>query len=426
LLASALTSGLLLACAMGGSGDEAARGAILMPVCAPSLQRCAVDFTFGGGASPADALVEIRGSWAPDAWTAGEPMTSYGTTWRRTLLLPPGGRVEYKYCVDPDANGQCARWETDPSRPTDGPFGNNVVDTTGCQPTACLPESGPVPRTIRFIAVGDTGYEGVNSVSTAMSEKCQAEGCDFVLMLGDNIYPDGASSPTDPAFRGTFEEKFAAVHAPFHVALGNHDYGGDGAGNEYERAQNEVDYTRNSRKWRLPSRYYQFSAGAVDFFALDTNAQMYSLDAQQRTDVKAWLAASQAPWKIVFGHHPYLSNGPHGNAGTYDGNPQMPVFNGVQVKAFAEEVYCGVADLYLAGHDHTRQWMTDTCNGTHLALSGAGATSTALPGANATKFQSVDLGFLYVVIDGPKLTAEFVNGANVVEFTTTLEKQAAR
>jgi hypothetical protein len=390
--------------------------------CPTERQRCAVDFAWSGAA---EASVELRGSFTPDGWTpaGATPMTSFGSTFRRTLLLPPGSSAEYKYCVDRDAAGNCARWEVDGERPTGGASGNNQLAAVACEQPVCLPESGPPPTPpLRFIAVGDTGDQGGSSAAGAMADKCQREGCDFVLLLGDNIYPSGASSPTDPAFQSAFEGRFAPVHAPFQVVLGNHDYGGNGDGSDYARAQNEVDHSAHSPKWRMPDRYYRFSAGGADFFALDTNAQMYSRDAQQKTDLKSWLAQSTASWRIAFGHHPYLSNGPHGNAGSYDGNPGLPLWNGSTVKAFADEVWCGAVDLYLCGHDHSRQWMTDTCNGTRLAVSGAGVETSSLPGTDPTEFESLATGFLYVVIEGPRLTAEFVDAAGQVSFTRTIDK----
>lgn len=396
--------------------DGGADGSVTCPA---ARSRCAVDFEY---AVNADAAVELRGDWEPTKWTAGERMTSYGATWKRTVYLPPGQRVEYKYCLDPNPDGTCVMWEADPSKPTTGSGAttNNVIDVK-CDAPVCAPESGIIDRPVRFIAVGDTGEVGTNDVSAAMAAKCQASGCDFVLLLGDNVYDDGVTSPTDPQLTTKFENRFAAVHAPFHVILGNHDYGGNGAGTEFAKAQHEVDYTQRSKKWRMPSRYYRLARENVDFFALDTNAQMYALDAQQKIDVKGWVAASKAEWRIAFGHHPYLSNGPHGNAGVYDGTPNDPVFGGGRVKSFADEVYCGSADLYLSGHDHSRQWMTDTCKGTELAVSGAGAKVTTLPGKNAARFKSTAMGFLYVTIDGKKLTAEFMTKAGV-DFTHVLTK----
>ena len=43
---------------------------------------------------------------------------------------------------------------------------------------------------IRFVALGDTGTGDENQKKVAASAKrtCQKDGCDFVLLLGDNFY----------------------------------------------------------------------------------------------------------------------------------------------------------------------------------------------------------------------------------------------
>jgi hypothetical protein len=302
---------------------------------------------------------------------------------------------------DPD-EGPRAPWE--PEAPTDSP-----------------PTARPV---LRFVAVGDTGKgnSGQKEVAAAIRTKCQADGCNFVLLLGDNIYESGPNSVDDAQWRTKFEEPYAGIDIPFYAALGNHDYGGNGTGFEFQKAQWSVEYTQRSKKWRMPSEYYSFKAENAEFFALDTNAQMFGRDRDQRREVAGMIARSTSSWKIAFGHHPYRSNGTHGNAGNYDNLGLVPVAGGRTVKSFMEEVVCGKVDLYLSGHDHSRQWLTETCSGTELAVSGAGATGTELRGNNPARFQSTNIGFLYIVIDGPTLRAEFVDTAGQVDFVRTLTK----
>lgn len=240
----------------------------------------------------------------------------------------------------------------------------------------------PSPPRVRFAAFGDTGKgnAGQQSVADAVEAKCAASGCDFLQLLGDNIYDNGVSSVNDPEFQPKFEVPYAALTLPFYMILGNHDYGGGGAGYELVRAQNQISYTQLSPRWRMPAHYYQRVHQHVAFFALDTVQQFFAnyppffaTDAAQRLDVAAWLAASSATWKIAVGHHPYRSNGPHGNAGTYDG-VLIPPVNGAGVKEFMEQIVCGNADLYISAHDHSLQWLVPDCAGTELIVSGSGAS----------------------------------------------------
>ena len=285
--------------------------------------------------------------------------------------------------------------------------------------------------TVRFVAMGDTGKgcaspdDGQCRVATAVQAKCAKDGCDFVVLLGDNIYDSGAESPDDPAFVTKFEQPYAAIDLPFYAILGNHDYGSGGAGLEYDKAEHEIAYTARSKKWRMPARFYRVRVGAVELFATDTQQALLGNDHEQRESMKEWLASSSAPWKIALGHHPYRSNGPHGNAGNYDGLGFLPralAAAGRGVKTFVEDVVCGRADLYLAGHDHSRQWLAEPCAGTELIVSGAGAAPTGLGGSNPTRFERGTAGFLYARATARTLVAEMVDARGVVELTRTLEK----
>lgn len=277
---------------------------------------------------------------------------------------------------------------------------------------------------VRFIAIGDTGKASADQqkVADAMTAKCAASGCDFVYLLGDNIYPSGCDSTTDTQWQTKFETYYAALNIPFYAVLGNHDYGGDGTGSEFSKGQHQVDYTNVSTKWKMPAKYYHWRTGDVEFFAGDSNMQMYHSDSDQEADFPAWFSASTAKWKIYVDHHPYKSNGTHGNAGNYDGVSWLYIANGKGVRDFFESVVCGKADLAISGHDHSRQWLVDTCNGTELMVSGAGGSTTAIEGTQPAHYQSATVGFVYFTIAGNSLTAEFINGDGVSEYTRTITK----
>jgi hypothetical protein len=284
--------------------------------------------------------------------------------------------------------------------------------------------AGGAPPIVRFVAMGDTGKgnPGQYEVADAIAAHCAAHGCDFVQLLGDNIYDSGVQSTSDDLWQTEFELPYANVNLPFWAVLGNHDYGGNGAGTEFGKGQNEIDYTNVSTKWNMPAAYWHREVEHVEFFALDTNMAMFYQAGQQADDVAGWIAASTARWKIGLGHHPYLSNGPHGNAGEYDGLPFVPLANGAGVKTLLEDTVCGTTDLYLSGHDHSLQYLVGTCAGAELIVSGAGASTTELPGENIAWYQSLELGFLYVVIEGDTLTVQFIGTDGVVDYTKTIQK----
>jgi hypothetical protein len=263
-----------------------------------------------------------------------------------------------------------------------------------------------------------------------MATVCEKQGCDFVVLLGDNFYPSGVESTADPLWETSFVEPYKELKVPFYAVLGNHDYGGNGAGTDLSRGSHQVAYSKVNPKWRMPSTHHSWRAAHAEFFAADTNRSMFRLDGEVREDFKKWFGASTADWKIAFGHHPYRSNGRHGNAGEYDGRPMVPIANGEGVKGFIEEHICGRADVYLAGHDHVLEWLSTTCGregsttSTELLISGGGAGPTHFgPEKTPYYWHSAELGFAYVSIVGNRLTASYYNAEAVQLFSRTVARR---
>jgi hypothetical protein len=281
---------------------------------------------------------------------------------------------------------------------------------------------------VRFMVIGaqGKGNTGQAEVGAAMDTVCEESGCDYIIGLGNNIYDSGVTSTSDDQFMSKFETPYAGNDVKFWLGLGNHDYGGNGAGTEPAKAQVQIDYTdvSPSGKWKMPDHYYRRTDGPVEFFTLDTNPLMFGDDDDQETDISTWVANSDAEWKIALGLHGYRSNGPHGNAGDYDGT-FIPPADGTNVKDFIEDNICGEADVYFSAHDHSLQWPEQdatNCPGTELIVSGTAAASTELEGDNPTHFESLELGFAYVVIEGSQMTVDFIDADGAVLFTRTITK----
>jgi len=302
---------------------------------------------------------------------------------------------------------------------------SSVSNSARTTATGALPDAATTPgHDIRFVVVGDTGTgtAAAQGVANAIAGRCRAAGCDFAMLLGDNVYDSGIDAPTDEMMVERFENVFAPVNIPFFPVLGNHDYGLNGLGTDFTKGENEILYSRRSAKWKMPDAFYTMSFGVLDIFALDTNLAYFERAPEQSAKMKAAMQRSHARWKIAYGHHPYMSNGVHGNAGHYNGVSYPPAFSGENVKTFVEETVCGNVDVYMAGHDHTMQWLTSTCSGTELLVDGAGAKTTSLPGKNESRFQSLSLGFVYGVATERSLKLEFVDDAGRLLFSRTLEK----
>jgi hypothetical protein len=285
---------------------------------------------------------------------------------------------------------------------------------------------------VRFVALGDggEGNEAQYAVAAAMKTLCDSKtdtdgpGCKFALYLGDNFYNEGVESVDDPQFETKFELPYADISFPFYVVLGNHDYGELSI--DAFRVPHQVEYTDHSSKWYMPNEFYTKSHGHALFVGLDTNAIMVE-DVLGDSGQDIWLSGihstNEATWTIAFGHHPYISNGRHGNAGAYEGFPFIPIVSGDSVKDFFDAQICGKVDLYISGHDHNRQWLNPTC-GTEFIVSGAAAKNTDLEGRGTPTFWEDDTttGFLWVELRDNTLTGEFYNRDGVLEYTHTVTK----
>lgn len=270
---------------------------------------------------------------------------------------------------------------------------------------ACAPQDP-----VRLILLGDTGTadQAQRDVADDVARTCGQLGCDAVLLLGDNFYPNGVSSADDSLWESAFNLPYSAVSLPFWVVLGNHDYGGLGLGFDKERAA--VQVKNDGGKWSMPKRFYSRSVRQVDLFALDTTAILFGDDADQRAAVKAWLAKSTARWRVVFGHHPYLSSGVHGDAGSFDGFTRSEYAGETWQKFFADEL-CGKIDLYVSGHDHDLEWLPapEKCGKSELVVSGGGgAEPREIFDRHDSRYKASVNGFFWLELASDKATGRVV------------------
>ena len=307
------------------------------------------------------------------------------------------------------------------------------------------PGDSPPTEAVRFFVVGDTGTgeEQQYAVAAMMKDVCDAEGCDFAVLLGDNIYEDGVDGVDDEQWQTKFELPYAELDFPFFAVLGNHDYGGNilsvdipGAGNEWFKGPVEVEYAGVSDKWVMDDTHYTFTWGNVGFIMLDSNAILW--DEDMFGDQRDWYptALSEvggADWVFVAMHHPLRSQGTHGNAGRYEsievGGEEIalpvPILDGANVRSFMDEVVCGTVDIAFAGHDHNRQWLNeaDRCEGTELIVSGAGGKLTDFVETRGNDLfwgDDTQGGAMYVVVEGNTMTGRWYGEDGTMEYERTL------
>jgi tartrate-resistant acid phosphatase type 5 len=248
-----------------------------------------------------------------------------------------------------------------------------------------------------FVFFGDWGQgtRGQKAVAQGIGDYCRIDACAFVLALGDNFYPSGVDSVRDSKWKDYFHDVYDFLNLRFYAALGNHDYLGS------PRAQ--IDYTKVSQRWMMPTQYYEYAYGDVHFFVIDTN----DFDSRQQAWLAQGLSHSRALWKIVYGHHPIYSTGVHGNTKSLV-RDLLPVLK-------------GKADFYLSGHDHHKEALKAE-DGVNFLVSGAAAEIRSVKGGPRTEFRAETLGFGHLLVKGNQARVRFVDQTGRVEWEKVYSK----
>ena len=248
---------------------------------------------------------------------------------------------------------------------------------------------------------------GMWPVALAADEVCKRTGCDFATMLGDNIYPDGATLGAD----GISDERrfYDMLDRPYgklgqgvenftiYTMMGNHDWH-----ISREATVAQLEYLQSHPNFTMPDFYYSAVPkgfeGFIELFVIDTEMLLASttvyednLDDDGREvrtgELDSWpdfvrpatdgekrmtdwlrdaLAASDAHWKIVLGHHAVWSGG------------GSKFEKAHALRALYMDTLCEYADVYISGDDHMTEVYTDTCDMTDrpvlpTLVSGAGS-----------------------------------------------------
>jgi len=218
-----------------------------------------------------------------------------------------------------------------------------------------------------FLSFGDWGEN--TKLKQHVKELVEKKNPDAILSLGDNFYDHGVTTSFDAMWTTHYTTYF---FKPFFAILGNHDHLGS--------IQAQINYSLMNSLWIMPRRFYDRAYEEVHLIAIDTYemaptesimnavAMGQDHDTTQRIlhqlkgeEQFRWLEHvlknSTSTWKIVFGHYPIYSNGPHGDTEELHKN-LLPLLKKYKVH------------LYLSGHDHNICYRED---GVHCLVSGCGS-----------------------------------------------------
>ena len=242
--------------------------------------------------------------------------------------------------------------------------------------------------TLRLALVGDAGLQTV-SVASAITK---TKPYDAILLLGDNFYPCGVRSATDPKWHVV--DALTHLDIPIYAVLGNHDYCG----------KPDVQVNANVPNWHMPARQYILRSSLADIAMLDTTPYAYGNSKNVEEMVRDTFATSTATWRIAVGHHVITSSGYHSI---------LPRREARRMRGLLPVLRDEKVDLYLDGHDHHEELLD--LHHPLIVVSGAGSDpvpmitvrpQTVWP--KETHFHE-PIAFATLEITRDALTIEFIN-----------------
>ncbi len=209
---------------------------------------------------------------------------------------------------------------------------------------------------VNLIAFGDfgNGKQSQKDNARTMANYVEKTGIQFngAVTVGDNFYVR-MTNVNDWQFQALFEDMYDAkrLNFPYYATAGNHDFEkADPNGKAKVEIEREYSALHPDSRWKYPAQWYRLDLpiGAekplVTVLMLDSS--MPRMSPAQWEEQKKWideqLANTKAPWKIACAHHPFFSNGSHGD-------------NGVMQLQWGPIFKNRGLDMYVAGHDHDLQ-----------------------------------------------------------------------
>ncbi|HRZ96461.1 MAG TPA: metallophosphoesterase [Paludibacter sp.] len=271
--------------------------------------------------------------------------------------------------------------------------------------------------------LGRNGYFDQKTIAMSMGIFAYNHDIEFVAAAGDVHHFNGVTSVTDPLWMTNFELIYSHpdLMLDWYAILGNHEYRGN--------TQACLDYTKISRRWIMPSRYYTMAKEVNDsttmrLVFIDTAPliQKYREDSLDYPD--AWkqddkaqlqfidsvLAASKETWKVVIGHHPVYAYTLKDSSERTDLQARLdPILQKHKV------------DFYFNGHIHNFQHIKVAGSPVDYIVNSSASLSRPVEEMEGTQFCSPLSGFAVCSVDSAKFTVNFMNksGKSIYTYTKT-------
>jgi len=253
----------------------------------------------------------------------------------------------------------------------------------------------PGDNQFKFIVFGDSGTG--SSAQSALAALMERLDFSFGLITGDVIYEGGYEREFDPHYFIPYKNLIRRL--PIFPVVGNHDL----------LADNGVTF--QSHFFHPEGNlYYDFYWGNTHFIALDsTYTSFHSPDPKQLAWLEETLAASTAPWKIVYFHHPPFNSGIYGND-AHALQDFVPIFEKYRV------------NVVFNGHAHSYERIHPINGITYVVTGGGGAGLTAVGSNTVTAHSQSSHHFILGEMSENTLILKAIDRTGAVFDSVTINK----
>ena len=259
--------------------------------------------------------------------------------------------------------------------------------------------------------LGRNGYYDQKPVAEMMGIVTRITDLEFVAALGDIHHFRGIQSVEDPLWYTNYEliYKHPELMLPWYPLMGNHEYEGN--------TQAVIDYSKVSRRWDMPARYYSKTFKVTEntevlLLWIDTprlidkyrnnpdefaDAQLQSME-EELEWIESTLETSDAKWKIVMGHHPIY-------AGTYKSLSEREDLQ-LRLQPILGK---NNVDIFVCGHLHNFQHIQVDGSDIDYFVNTAASQTRKVDPFEGQLFGSSDSGFTLCTVKDNELIITFVN-----------------
>ncbi len=259
--------------------------------------------------------------------------------------------------------------------------------------------------------LGRNGYYDQKPIADLMGVMAETIGPECVVAAGDIHHFNGVASVSDPLWMTNYELIYShpELMLDWFPILGNHEYRGN--------TQAVLDYSKVSRRWVMPARYYtQVLSGkntTVRLVFLDTtplidryreNVETYpdacKQDEQRELDwLDKTLSQTKEDWVIVVGHHPVYAETSKAQYERDDMQKKvMPIL----------KKYNNVA-IYACGHIHDFQHIKMKGDNIDYVVNSSASLSRKAQPIEGTVFCSSEPGFSVISADKTHLNLYMID-----------------